>query len=91
MRILNPYSVDSLDRGGGVSSTHSMAWGEADGKYYVYPTVVEKNGRLVDISDENPMDYAFRHGEYIEFDNAEEAAWFSSDKGYKRYWDAHGF
>ncbi len=86
-RILDPTTVTPLDRGGGVSSTHSMEWGEADGKYYVYPTVVEKDGKLVDISDKDPLKYALDNNEYIEFDNPEAAEAFSNDSGYKQQWE----
>ena len=57
-----------------MSSTHSMEWGEADGKYFVYPTVVERGGKLVDISGEDPFGYAMKTGEYIMFNTPEEAA-----------------
>jgi hypothetical protein len=83
-RILDPTTARPLDRGDGTTSTHSMAWGEADGKYYVYPTVVEQNGELVDISDKDPLGYALKNNEYIEFDSAEEASAFSGDSGYKQ-------
>jgi len=86
-RIVYPDRVAPLDRGNGITSTHSMGWGEVDGKYYVYPTVVEQDGKLVDISDQDPLGYALETGETIEFDDAEDAAWFSSDEGYKQYWN----
>jgi hypothetical protein len=92
-RIIDPTTLEPLDRGNGDFSTHSMAYGEEDGKYYVYPTVVEKDGKLVDLEAEgiNPFDYAIKNKEYIEFKTEKEAALFSGDAGYKQHWYEKGY
>ena len=87
-RILDPNIYPKLwDNPSGEPSTHSMGWGEADGRYFVYPTVVStEHGTLQRIG--NPKDaqnHAFRTGEFIEVSSPEEADWFS--KKYKRVWE----
>ena len=90
-RILEPEKYPKLDRGKGVYSTHSMAWGETGPKdkrvYHVFPTVFydKKNNKLVDYSNRKPMNNALRHNQTIHFKTAEEADWFS--KNYKKVWD----
>lgn len=86
-RILNPGDL-RLDRGDGKFSTHSMAWGEADGTFYVYPTVMQdENGQLKDYGDQ-AWQHAKDTGNVIPFDNAKEAAWFSEN--YKKVWEMQG-
>ncbi len=84
-RILNPDKYPVLNNSDGSYSTHSMAWGEANGKYYVYPTVVQKNGKMIRLSDDEAWDYAWKNNELMEFDSEDEAAWFSEN--YKQYWE----
>ena len=65
-----------------------MAWGETDGKYIAFPTVVEIRGKLVDLTQKkgkDPAEYAIKNGEYIEFDTREEAEAFA-DGAWKEYW-----
>jgi hypothetical protein len=83
-RILRPEKYPVIKNKDGSVSTHKMSWGEADGKYRVYPTIVNKNGRLKRLSDKRAWDYANKTGEYIEFSSPEEADRFSKD--YKIIW-----
>jgi hypothetical protein len=71
------------------NSTHSFEWGEADGKYYVYPTVVEKNGKLVRLSSDEAWDYANKNNELIPFDDPKQAEEFSKHElpAYKQYFE----
>ena len=70
----------------GTVSTHSMAYGEADGKYYVYPTVVMGGGdKLQRLSGDDAWNNAMQTENYIEFGSEKDAEWFS--KNYKKYWD----
>ena len=62
-----------------------MAYGESEGKYFVYPTVLYGNGQLTQLPDEQAYRQARETGNYIEFDNEEDADWFS--KSYKKVWD----
>ena len=84
-RILNKDDYPELDNGDGSYSTHSMAYGEADGRYFVYPTIVEGEGGLQRLDGRAAFDYAMKTGEYIDFGDEEDAEWFS--KNYKKYWE----
>ena len=69
--------------------THKMSWSEADGDFYVYPSVmVNQDGVLEDYGDA-AFDEALRRRDFIKFDNSEQADWFT--KNYKTYWDKIGF
>lgn len=83
-RILHPESSPQLDMGNGQHATHLMSYGEADGKYIVFPTVQMDNGKLKNYGDQ-AFDRAMKSGEYISFDNEKDAEWFS--KNYKQYWE----
>lgn len=84
-RILNKENSPVLDNGDGTVSTHSMSWGEADGRYFVYPTVlVTGDGTLKRFSNKDAWRNVMKTGNYIEFDSPEEADWFS--RRYKSVW-----
>lgn len=53
--------------------THKMMSWESDGKYYAAPTVVEKDGELMQLSEDDAIDYAFQTGEFKEFKTDAEA------------------
>lgn len=82
-RILDPTSYPTLDLGNGSYATHRMAWTEADGKYFVYPTVLLDNGKLKDFGDE-AWHHVRQTGNYIEMPSADDAEWFSTR--YKAAW-----
>ena len=83
-RILYKDKYPVINNDDGSVSTHLMSWGETDGRYLVYPTIVNGKEGLRKLE----MDEAFRHAlgsqEYIEFDNPDDADWFS--KNYKAVW-----
>ena len=83
-RILDPNKVKPLNLGGGSIATHKMAWTEADGKYRVYPTVLWDGKKLFDYGQEGAYDQVLKSGNYIDFDNPQDADWFS--KNYKVVW-----
>ena len=72
----------------GVVHTHLMADAEVDGRYIVYPEVVQEDGKLVNKKDK-AFQYAIDTGEYIEFPTQTSASWFA--KNYKKYWDKMGY
>jgi hypothetical protein len=83
-RILAPEKYPTLPQQGGGHATHRMSWAEADGKYYVFPTVLmEKDGKLKDYGD-RAWDAVTKTGNLIEFDNPDEASWFA--QRYKAAW-----
>ncbi len=86
-RILNPSQYPTLDLGNGNSATHRMAWTEAGGKYYVYPTVLlNDKGTLTDYGPDKAWDHVKQTGNVIEFPTADDADWFSTR--YKAAWGA---
>lgn len=83
-RILRPDEFPRLDLGNGQVATHRMAWDQIDGRYFVYPTVLlQEGGKLHDYGDK-AWEHAVKSGNYIEFDNPQDADWFS--KRYKGAW-----
>ena len=84
-RIQNRENYPVLKNPDGSTSTHSMAWGESNGKYSVFPTVmIGKDKKLKRYSNKNAWDEAHKTGNVIQFDTPEEADWFS--KTYKEVW-----
>ena len=84
-RILKPEDYPKLKNKDGTVSTHSMGWGTADNKAYVYPTVVTgKDGNLERLNEKKAWKHAMENREYIEFSDKEYADWFSRE--YKQVW-----
>lgn len=85
-RVLNREKYPFIDYGDGNYATHKMAWGEGNGKYYVYPTIVYNKNKnaLTELEPKMAAQYARTSGEFIPFDTPEEAEWFS--KNYKSVW-----
>ena len=84
-RILHRDSYPTLDNGDGTYSTHKLSWGEADGKYYVFPTVVMGDGgKLQELPHDEAWSHARSTGNVIKFNSPYEADWFS--KKYKNVW-----
>jgi len=85
-RILHKGQYPTLDNGDGTVSTHSMSWGDADGRYFVYPTVLyTKDKTLKRYNNDAAWIHAMQTGNFIEFHSPQEADWFS--KNYKKIWD----
>ena len=84
-RIRNKDKYPSLKEKG-YDVTHKMAWGQIGNRYIVFPTVEIVDDKLVDLDKLgiNPAEYALINKNYIEFDNPDDADWFS--KNYKKYW-----
>lgn len=81
-RILRPNDFPTLPHANGIA-THRMAWGESDGKYVAFPTVLYDGKQLVDYGD-RAFPQAMQSGNFIEFDSPEEAEWFTTR--YKEAW-----
>tara|TARA_R110000868_G_scaffold256961_1_gene514050 strand:+ start:422 stop:751 length:330 start_codon:yes stop_codon:yes gene_type:complete len=85
-RIAEPDKYPFISNKDGTRSTHMMAWGEYEGKHVVYPTIVQyPNGSLSNLGPDRGFTHAIQTGEYIPFDSAAEADWFSQN--YKKIWD----
>jgi len=83
-RVLNPEKYPTLDNKDGTHSTHSMAWGETNGKYVVFPTVLYNGKKLTRYDPSDAWKRVYETGNFIEFDTPEEAEYFSRE--YKQYW-----
>ena len=83
-RIMDPKSYPSISLGDGVKASHLMEYGEADGMYYVYPTVVSDRGSLKQLDSNTAWEHAHKTGEVIPFKTEKEADYFS--RNYKRAW-----
>lgn len=83
-RILFPKKYPSLNLGPQTSGTHLMVWGQMGKKYVVYPTILYDGEKLIKYDPNEAWKHVSQTGNYIEFDSAEEADWFS--KHYKDYW-----
>jgi len=79
-RIQNP--TNKIQNADGTVSTHKMMSFESDGKFYAAPTIVEQNGKLVELSPDAAIDYAFKNKEYKEFGTDQEARAYA-EGGYK--------
>jgi len=80
-RMYNPEK--SIANPDGSFSTHKMASAEVDGKYIAFPTIVEKDGKLVELPVNEAIDYALANNEYAQFGAAKDAEWWASG-GYKK-------
>jgi hypothetical protein len=92
-RILLPFkapvAIDPTDPQKKRVMTHKMAWGEADGNYYAYPTVMpDENGNLKDYGKQ-AFDEAIKRRDFLKFNKPEEADNFT--KTYKDYWKQIGY
>ena len=80
-RIANP--TETIKNADGTESTHKMMSFEADGKFYAAPTIVKQNGKLVELSPKDAIDYAFKNKEFKEFKTDQEARDYANN-GYKK-------
>lgn len=82
-RVLMRDFYPKMDLGNGRHATHKMAWGESDGRYFVFPTVIFDGKQLKDYGSD-AFGHAMSTGNFIEFESPEEADWFS--RRYKAIW-----
>lgn len=84
-RILNPSQYPTLQNEDGSYSTHQMAWGDSDGKFFAYPTIVQQGNQLIRLPDALAFQHAMESGEYRMFSTPEDADAYASG-GYKDSW-----
>lgn len=82
-RMMNANDFPVLENRDGTVSTHSMAYGEADGQYFVYPTVVYQDGKMMRLGPDTAWTRAMESGDYVMFENEDDAREFSSE--YKQF------
>lgn len=81
-RILRSKDFPVRQNPDGTSSTHLMGSSEVDGKNIVYPTLVYDQNKKELFTPDDPVRHALTSGEYISFNDPEEAEKFS-EGGYK--------
>ncbi|AUV61841.1 hypothetical protein HWB52_gp26 [Pseudomonas phage Littlefix] len=86
-RVLKPNEYPAIPNDDGSVSTHRMAYGETDGRYVAYPTIVQpkKANELVELGDRDAFEYAMKSGEYRSFKTEDEAKAYA-EGGYKKFW-----
>ncbi|QHJ82504.1 MAG: hypothetical protein [Bacteriophage sp.] len=86
-RVLKPNEYPAISNEDGSVSTHRMAYGETDGKYVAYPTIIQpkKTNQLVELGDREAFEYAMNSGEYRSFKTEDEAKTYA-EGGYKKFW-----
>jgi len=83
-RILEPEKYPQIDYGNGEVASHKMAYMEEDGKYIVFPTILQRGDKLKEYAPDKAFQEVKKTGDYIEFDSEDDADWFS--KNYKVVW-----
>ena len=83
-RVLSPEKYPSIDLGGGHRGTHLMMWGNYEGTPIVFPSIVNVGGGLQRKTPAAAFVHAIKTGEFIPFQNGEDADWFS--RNYKMIW-----
>jgi len=80
-RIKSP--IEKIMNPDGTISTHKMMSFEADGKFYAAPTIVKKDGKLVELTPNEAIDFAFKNNEFKVFKTDQEAKDYANN-GYKK-------
>jgi hypothetical protein len=78
-RLYNKNKYPQIDNGDGTYSTHKMSSSDN----IAYPTIVYINGKLQELDPESARNYALKTGEFIKFNNEQEADKFANN-GYKK-------
>lgn len=81
---INNNDTRSIKLADGTHATHLLGYGEADGKFYVFPRVQDVNGNLMLIEDEDPLFRALKNKDVLEMLSEEEAKQFTEQ--YKKYY-----
>jgi hypothetical protein len=63
----------------GSKATHKLAWAEADGKIYVYPTIVEDGNGLKQLDEGEAFDYALSTKTAMEVPSKDIAQYYSAN------------
>ena len=61
-----------------------MAWGEVDGKFVVFPTIVQEADTLREMEPKVALEHALNTKEFISFSDPKTADLFS--RQYKKVW-----
>jgi len=76
-RMIHPGDYPVINNPDGSVSTHKMSYASKGDKFIVYPTIVNKDGELIEMSSQDAMNYAVKNKQYIEFDDENKAELFS--------------
>lgn len=77
IQLQSGFPVNFIQNPDGTRSTHKMMSFEQDGKFLVAPTIVNQNGKLVELSPKEAQKYAMQNKEYLEFLTETEAQNFA--------------
>jgi hypothetical protein len=83
-RILDPGRFPFLKLPSGDVASHRMAWGEVDGKFVVFPTIVQEADTLREMEPKVALEHALNTKEFISFSDPKTADLFS--RQYKKVW-----
>lgn len=89
-RLYNQSSVVPIVNPDGSSSTHKMMSYETDGINKAAPTIINQNGRLVELSPRDAMRYAETNKTYKEFHTEEDAQRYAEGE-YKKGTKLQGY
>jgi len=78
-RGMNPDTNPNIKNEDGTTSTHLLEYAEADGKYYVYPTIVRDGKGLRKLESKEAWHNAFTNKTAIPFDSEDEAKAYSKN------------
>ena len=76
-------NTNKIQNKDGSQSTHKMMSWSDDNGFYAAPTIVEKNGKLIQLSEDEAQEYAYKTGELKQFKTDKEAQEYARN-GYKK-------
>ncbi len=76
-RMYNSTSP-AIQNPNGTVSTHKMEYASDERGFFVYPTIIERNSRLEELSREEAVKYAYQTGGLKRFKTQEEAKRFAA-------------
>lgn len=84
-RVLSPSKFPYLtDPKTNQMMTHLMSWGDYDGKYIAFPTIVYEKGKLYRLEPDDAFRYAIETNQFREFSTPEDAENYTTH--YKEQW-----
>lgn len=84
-RVLSPSKYPHLtDPRTNQMMTHLMSWGDYNGKYIAFPTIIYERGKLYKLEPDMAFQYAIENNQYRMFDTPEDAENYTTH--YKEQW-----
>lgn len=73
VKRMGQNTIPPIQNEDGTISTHRMISFEEDGKFYAAPTIVNQDGKLVQLTNKEAISYALKNKEYAEFATEKDA------------------